>query len=522
MHSGRQHSGQADALKYCVWAHILITARIASFLRVNAQMHNLDLAKTDASVPSVTGNLEKITKRFKMTIKKIINAGIHQYTTFNSSKRIRALNIIGLTGGLFGFAVFVFCYINELYLAVFAQLLTTVTLLSLPYFNYKGLYNFSVSFFIVAIQIDLLALSYSFGLNSNFGAYFIMILSFIFTFIDKKTHIIAHTFIVSMVVFINFYFVPKNGFMTDQVSYVFSIVNVFASMFYTTLLLRIIFNENENYQKTILTQNLTLQKSNELISRQNTELIDSLNYAEKIQRSLLADINILREKLSEHFVIYKPKHIVSGDFYWTSQKNGCLYLALGDCTGHGVPGAFMSLMCIAYLNEAVDQLNLQRPNEIFEYLKNKIIASVGKGSKNEGMEGIIVKIPLESFNDTIEYSSANTTPFLHSGDKVVSLNYDRTSLSLAHQSDKLENYSYKIRNGETLFFSTDGYKDQFGGARGKKFLRRNLITLIEKLSNENSSLDKIASGLDFEFERWKGDLEQVDDVSIVGIRLSNL
>jgi serine phosphatase RsbU (regulator of sigma subunit) len=271
------------------------------------------------------------------------------------------------------------------------------------------------------------------------------------------------------------------------------------------------------HQNQLLNINKDLKAAKLIIEEQNRDLVDSISYAKHIQHALLANSKLLKDNLLDHFVLYKPRNIVSGDFYWATVKNDCLYFALCDCTGHGVPGAFMSLLSIAFLNEAIVEKNISEPNEVFDFVRSRLMNTMADEERLDGMDGILLKWEIGKDALTIKYAGANNAPILlKANGEIIKLPYDKMSVGRGVKSDVFKNYEISVKSRETLYLSTDGYKDQFGGEKGKKFSNSRLLLTFSEFSDQSLQTQK--DHLLKKFDSWKGDLEQVDDVSIVGFR----
>jgi serine phosphatase RsbU (regulator of sigma subunit) len=258
-----------------------------------------------------------------------------------------------------------------------------------------------------------------------------------------------------------------------------------------------------------------VDKQKHIIEENQKETIDSINYAKRIQYALLAQNSLLKNNFKEHFILFKPKDIVSGDFYWASEHENKFYLAVCDCTGHGVPGAFMSLLNIGFLSEAVKEKHISQPNEILNYVRKRLIESIGSDGQQDGMDAIL--ICLDKSSNTITYSAANNEPILISNNQILELPKDKMPVGKGEKLDSFTLHTINATTGDTLYLYTDGYADQFGGEKGKKFKYKSLNDMLlrvsmRKLEDQKSSINDV-------FEKWKGDLEQVDDVCIVGIKL---
>lgn len=258
---------------------------------------------------------------------------------------------------------------------------------------------------------------------------------------------------------------------------------------------------------------VTAQK--DLIETKNKEILDSINYARKIQLTLLANEDLLKNNLRDHFVLFKPKDIVSGDFYWATIKGDKFYMAVCDCTGHGVPGAFMSLLNIGFLNEAINEKNILQPNEIFNYVRQRLIESVSREEQQDGMDGVLLCV--DKSNGHITYAAANNAPVLISSNNINELPFDKMPVGKGVNESKFNLYGVKPAPQDTLYLYTDGYADQFGGPKGKKFKYKQLNELLSSIHSKNTQEQK--ENLEAAFSDWKKGLEQVDDVCIIGLRI---
>ncbi len=273
--------------------------------------------------------------------------------------------------------------------------------------------------------------------------------------------------------------------------------------------------KNREANKIITAQKEEMQEKNFIIEEKQKEIIDSINYAKRIQYTLLAHEEFLHAHLHEHFVYFDPKDIVSGDFYWAVQHDDKFYLAVCDSTGHGVPGAFMSLLNIGFLSEAINEKNILEPHKVFEHVRERLIANVSKEGQRDGFDGILMCF--ERSKNKITYAAANNTPLVVKNGTLIELPSDRMPVGIGEKKDKFKLYTIDLEKGDLLYLFTDGYADQFGGPKGKKFMSKRLNEKL--LSISSSSLNDQHSQLKKSFEEWKGDLEQVDDVCVIGIML---
>jgi len=277
---------------------------------------------------------------------------------------------------------------------------------------------------------------------------------------------------------------------------------------------------NINKQKT----NILLEQKNQIIEEKRKEIVDSINYAKRIQFTLLASNNLLRNNLSNYFVFFQPKDIVSGDFYWAIRTEKYFYLAVCDCTGHGVPGAFMSILNLNFLKEAITEKQITEPGEIFDFVRARLIENFSEDNYSDGMDGILLRFDNSSAQGgsstgtkNIRYAGANRAPVLISEQGTEILPYDKMPVGNGIRKTNFGTYDLNYSGKSQLYLFTDGFADQFGGPNGKKFKYKQLQTLLEKFRTETTINQRAI--LEDTFAHWMGELEQVDDVCVFGITL---
>jgi len=319
--------------------------------------------------------------------------------------------------------------------------------------------------------------------------------------------------------------------------------------------------QNKKAHKIIKHQKEEVEHQKEIVEEKQKEIVDSINYAQRIQKALLAGNEILNENLPDHFVLFKPKDIVSGDFYWASVlSDGCFALVTADSTGHGVPGAIMSMLNISCLNEAVEGKLLTRPNEILNYTRSRIIKHLmNDGSETGGKDGMDCSLVSFNFkNNQLTYSSANNPvwvvrnkpaidpdsypsaakglPTAQRDIEMASINLPSGQAGSATHNELIEldpdkmpvgkhdkdsvSFSERVFNlqkGDVVYTLTDGFPDQFGGDKGKKFMYKKLKELIRSIAPKPLAEQKEI--LIKTLNDWKGPLEQVDDVLVIGVRI---
>lgn len=257
-----------------------------------------------------------------------------------------------------------------------------------------------------------------------------------------------------------------------------------------------------------------------IVDEHAKEISDSINYAERIQRSLLASTNLLDNNLSEYFVFFQPQNVVSGDFYWAvALPNNEFILVTGDSTGHGVPGAIMSMLNISCLKETIKDNYLQ-PSDILNNTRRLVIETLKKDGSIEGgkdgMDCVIVRFDFK--NKKIAYSAANNPIWIVRKNEFLELPYDK--MPVGRHDRETVSFSQKeveLEDGDMIYTLTDGMPDQFGGPKGKKFSYKKLKELLVSVAHLPAQEQKkiISSSL----SNWKGSLEQVDDITLIGIRV---
>ena len=256
------------------------------------------------------------------------------------------------------------------------------------------------------------------------------------------------------------------------------------------------------------------------IERQKANITDSLIYASRIQNALMLPPEELTRLLPDHFVLNKPKDIVSGDFYWVARKNGLLIIAVADCTGHGVPGAFMSILGISFLNEIVTGRDDPRPNEILNSLRSQIIKALGQSGRRdetkEGMEMALCTVDLE--RKKIQFSGAFRPMYLISDGKLKVIRGDRMPVGIYwEERGSFSNKELSFSDSDIIYLFTDGYVDQIGGLERKTFKSVRFRKLLREICHK--PLEEQRAILREEHEIWRAGQEQIDDILVLGVGL---
>lgn len=284
--------------------------------------------------------------------------------------------------------------------------------------------------------------------------------------------------------------------------------------------IEILKDEIESQKEELETRRDLAEKQRDEIITQKKELTDSIIYASQIQSSLIPGSELFKKSFSDYFILNKPKDIVSGDFFWISAKGNKTIVAITDCTGHGVPGAFMSLLGIGLLNEIVNDLNIVQPNLILNNLRDKVIKSLAQsGTDEETMDGMdIALITLDRENFTLQFSGANNSLIKIRNNKLCETRGDRMPVGSYLIADKpFTNHEIEIEANDSLYLFSDGYKDQYGWRNNRKLKHSRFLEYLLSIQNVPMKAQKILLGNNL--KNWMGDLEQIDDILVVGVQV---
>ena len=275
--------------------------------------------------------------------------------------------------------------------------------------------------------------------------------------------------------------------------------------------------KEKNKQITRAFKEIELQRND--IAQKNTSITDSIRYAKRIQNGILPSDEKVKNALREHFVFYQPKDIVSGDFYWIEQVNDVALFSVIDCTGHGVPGAFVSLIAFNMLNKVVLEKQITKPSEILAEI-DKMMWNLFKNSSDKVRDGMDMGICRWNVkNQLLDFAGANHSLFIYNRQEIKEIKGNRKSIGLSIDNKKNDfiNHSLKIEPGAIVYLSSDGFPHQFGGDKGKKLKWKGFTNLLEeiKLLPLNKQSDKMQNF----FTVWKNNQEQLDDVCVMGIQL---
>jgi serine phosphatase RsbU (regulator of sigma subunit) len=336
--------------------------------------------------------------------------------------------------------------------------------------------------------------------------------------------------------------VNKDGYWSEPVSFSFTIrppwwqtwwFRIFSALFIiASIVLFFRYRTNALRKKQKELEDIVVQRTAEVVSQKelleekNKEVLDSINYAQRIQRSILPPPEEMQKALKNHFVLYKPKAIISGDFYWMAQVHttdniNMVVLAVIDCTGHGVPGALMSIVGNTLLNQTIKNNDINTPAQALDFLNHELPKNLKAQQKGEiirdGMDMVMCAINTQTRQ--LYFAGANNNLYILRKGSVIELPGDKQAISGSTDDVKkpFTNHSLQLEKDDVLYLLTDGYADQFGGPKGKKYKHKQLEALFVAISDKPIAEQREA--LNKSFEDWRGTQEQVDDVTVIGVRV---
>ena len=272
--------------------------------------------------------------------------------------------------------------------------------------------------------------------------------------------------------------------------------------------------------------NKQLEMKSKIIEEKNKNISDSINYAQRIQQAIFPPIEKIEKSLKDYFIFFRPKDIVSGDFYWfskviTTPENNeppqtVIVVAAVDCTGHGVPGALMSIIGSTILNQSVSEPKVNSPADALNYLNQQLANNLN--SIQDGMDMTLCAINNDKME--LQFAGANNPIYIVRNKELIEIKPDKMAIGGDHEnqhSHSFTNHIIKLEKNDNIYMFTDGFADQFGGELGKKFKYKNFQKLL--LEIQDNTMEEQKYILNYHFEQWKGELDQTDDILIIGIRI---
>jgi len=421
------------------------------------------------------------------------------------------------------FVVLLFYFLVEMALGIYAFIPVIIAMKFFVgidlYLLYKHLYIFAknLAVFMVAFCIGFFML-YT-GDNFNEALFIPLITMPLIIFKNKKVAIFYLFAILAFMLVckkLQTIVDPLLILTNDQMIF-FRTFNVLSAAIVTYFITYYFKAANEEYESKLI-------EMNEVVSEKNKEITDSIEYAKHIQNGILPSPNIIHSCLPDSFIFYKPKDIVAGDFYWihtpspVGEGRGEVLFAACDCTGHGVPGAMVSVICSNALNRAVKEFNLIDPGKILTKVRELVVETFEK-SENEVKDGMDISLCVWNKNtNELLWAGANNPLWIISSDnKLHEIKPDKQPIGKTDYGKPFATHALQLNKGDSMYIFTDGYPDQFGGVKGKKFKYKQLEGLL--MANSKKSMQEQKNILERSFTEWKGSLEQVDDVLVMGIKI---
>lgn len=272
-------------------------------------------------------------------------------------------------------------------------------------------------------------------------------------------------------------------------------------------------------KKEVEEQKSEIESQKAVLETKNKEITDSITYAKRIQEAILPPTKLVKEWLPNSFILYKPKDIVAGDFYWMESEGDNIFFAAADCTGHGVPGAMVSVVCHNAMNRAIKEFGITEPGEILDKTRELVVEQFEKSEEDvkDGMD--VALCALNTKTNKLKYAGANNPLWLFAKgtNEITEYKATKQPIGKVDNPTHFETHVVDLEEGTSIYIFSDGFADQFGGEKGKKFKYRPFKELLSTIHEK--PLEEQRMLIDDAFENWKGDLEQVDDVCIIGVKV---
>lgn len=466
------------------------------------------------ALPHTAITMPNIKQRFNQAWARISRIGLHEHESVVEFREVILLNrLMALMVIIMAFYIPVEIILNGWDLLPLVLIMIVFELLTLVFHHYRlfriakyYLYFFTTGFVVVA------GLLVGEDIHNNVTFIPIVIVATILFKTNPERVII---FIITVLVYLTqkylFNVVTPQLEVAQDVRGLFEIVFFVLAMLIAFLSGYYFIGINKEYEGIIVSQK-------EKLEVKNKEVTDSITYARRIQAAILPSQELFNQQLHDSFILYKPKDIVAGDFYWMETINGEVLFAAADCTGHGVPGAMVSVICYNALNRSVRENNQTDPAKILDSA-TAIVTSEFEKSDEEVKDGMDISLcALNLKRRELKWAGANNPLWLMRNGEFLEWKADKQPVGKHSVTKPFTVHSIQLQPNDVLYIFTDGYYDQFGGEKGKKFKASRLKQLIQNIHRKPMN-DQCAE-LERTFDEWKGKLEQVDDVCIIGVRIN--
>jgi serine phosphatase RsbU (regulator of sigma subunit) len=457
----------------------------------------------------------------KNSWKKVLTFGLKPEQSFSEQKKIRLTNSFAFLVSLVGsFFELVSLILNDTLSNHFVNLLTiSIGLLTLS-LNRAAHYETAKILSLVFFSFYMASFVWIFGILGNGEVYLISIAVGALLLFDKKRfQIPLFTLAASAYIFTRLFMYDYIGLLDKLLVYHYLNFAFGFLLFY--LILQFFKNEHLTYERTIEEKNKILSQQKVLIERKNKQITDSINYASRIQQAILPQNEVFDAFLPKNLIFYLPKDIVSGDFYWLESlhhKTDYLFLAVADCTGHGVSGCLMSMIGVNNLTQIVSEMNIHSPAQILNELDRRVRLLLKQdGHKQELNDGMdIALLRLDFRNNTLLFSAAKRPLWLIREGQLIEIKGDKFPIGSGHYSEKsFTEHSLALEDKDRLYLFSDGIVDQFDAADSKRFGSKQLRNLI--LSIQNQELSRQKESLRHAINQWSGPTRQTDDILLIAL-----
>ncbi|MEZ4923545.1 MAG: SpoIIE family protein phosphatase [Crocinitomicaceae bacterium] len=466
--------------------------------------------------------LHCMTMNIKQLWHKISFLGLRDDQEF-SHREVILLNKLVFVGCILYIPLIPVDYImNESKLLAYQLIMFTLCMITLL-FSYLKWFNIAkfYFYFVVISFICFLGIGVGEGTGNDLTLFAVLIAPAML-FKDLRIIIFLSVFTIVIMIGLRFAQASIEPFMDISLEDRRNFQLIFQLIVSIIIFFQVYYFKNINFRFQDL-----LSSKNDEIAEKNKEIVDSINYAQRIQDAYLPPKEVLGHYFPESFLFFETKDIVSGDFYWfygIRNKEGQLlddvFVVAADCTGHGVPGAIMSVICCNALNEVVVKGEEYDTGKILDKVREQIVTILktkGNNSRKDGMDVAMVRVNRKS--KAVQFSGANNPLWIlkNGGTEIEEIKADKQPVGAYENAVPFTAHSVTLSEGDQLYMFSDGIQDQFGGEKGKKLKAANLKKII--LDNKTLPLAEQQSAVKKAFHQWKGDLEQVDDVVMIGLRL---
>jgi serine phosphatase RsbU (regulator of sigma subunit) len=456
-------------------------------------------------------------------INRIIDPPSFSGLPFKEHQKRRFYNRGSLSGIFCCFTFAVLGFVASLNHLAYIALFNMCSLMMGIYANHHNRFNLGRHISLSGSMFLFVALNYFYGNIARTEIYFFIFPLIVVVNFDKKPVIITYCIILFSLFVLCLYFQRHfSGVYDGDVTWLrrISYMNYVVAFFMLSLLIYSFKSENMQYSDKI-------EEQKNAIEEKNTEITASITYAKRLQDAILPPLSTIKSLLPDSFVLYKPKDIVAGDFYWLYNlplpagegRGEVTFIAACDCTGHGVPGAMVSVVCSNALNRAVKEFGITEPGKILDKAREIVLETFEKsgGEIKDGMDISLASLTPSEGGMNVRWAGAYNSLWYVEGGQFKEIVGDKQPIGQTDNPKPFTTHTLSLKKGDSLYLLTDGYPDQFGGEKGKKFKYKQLQQLIVeggklKMAEQKEMLEKA-------FTDWQGELEQTDDVCIIGIRI---